>query len=147
MCVYVCVCLCVSTCMQVWGVGVEGTLPQGIRHPQETLIWKFQSCSTLPPRPSLMTLRSSHDSTWCVSQSAGRSSGKEPERQRKAELHSCFRKTGSYTVKELSHLKFSFKPQSYEGLLNIPCKEINKLYQRNVFLVQLRTTIGVCRKK
>ena len=49
-------------------------------------------------------------------------------------------------VKELSHLKFSFKPQSYEGLLNIPCNEINKLYQRNVILAQLRTKIGVCCK-
>lgn len=82
----------------------------------------------------------------CVSQSPGKSSGKEPEKQRKAELHSCFRKTGSYTVKELSHLKFSFKPQSYEGLLNIPCNEINKLYQRNIILAQLRTKIGVCCK-
>ena len=130
----------------VWGVGVEGTLPQGIRHPQKTLIWKFQSCSTLSPHPSLMTLRSCPDYTWCVSQSPGKSSGKEPERQRKAELHSCFRKTCSYMVKDLSHLKFSFKLQSYEGLLNIPCNEINKLYQRNVILTQLHTKIGVCCK-
>ena len=63
---HVCVCVCVSTCMHLWGVGVEGTLPQGIRHPQETLFWKFQSCSTLAPHLSLLTLRSCPDYLVCV---------------------------------------------------------------------------------